>query len=52
MITGYEILALPMACRWGGPVVGLYIHESYADVQGSLFSPLRSINATAIAQSA
>jgi len=28
VVTGYEILALPMSSRWGPPVVGVYIREN------------------------
>ncbi|HWM48338.1 MAG TPA: EAL domain-containing protein [Xanthobacteraceae bacterium] len=28
IVTGYEILALPMSSRWGPPVVGVYIREN------------------------
>jgi hypothetical protein len=28
VVTSYEIMALPMDCRWSSPVVGVYINAS------------------------
>jgi diguanylate cyclase (GGDEF)-like protein/PAS domain S-box-containing protein len=37
-VETYEILALPMACRWGQPVIGAYIKEK--DVRYSLIDAI------------
>ena len=27
VVESYELLSLPMACRWGRPMVAIYVHE-------------------------